>query len=884
MKFGGETSMLYRRNYDYLRRSGVRPARIVTTLLLSLSTAAVATASDAGIVAGEKNTGRQDARDKRHVSSPQKRPFPASTPSHASSSHPRDVEDHGGVEQVTATGSRENVASAFRVSTPTKSTVRVAVVSGAQLLQTGQTNVIAALQQTSPELNAPPGGGGGAYSTTPTQTVILRNLNADETLVLVNGVRRHISAIGNWGDGPAKGTQPADLSLIPLSAIDHIEIITEGATALYGQDAIGGAINIILKSGARNGGTVNLMNSGYYAGDGQAIEGYGDIERKIGNQGGGIDIAWQVLNQLPSHRDALNTANLYSLPQDAEMQQRVGQDVNRVEGVSKSLAEVFSFNGHLPITDRVESYLTGTLAHRSTDRVGFFRGPANNNTTRALYPNGYSPIEVFDELDFQVNGGLRGVLPQGLAWNTYASFGRERVNEDVENDENPTFGVDSQTNFHQGQIIASELIGGAKFSKKFAVSGLAKPAELNFGLEYRHDTYQIGQGDYQSWATGPVLVGQTGVQPSSGAAGYAGFEPQNAGNWSRDIFDGHVGLDLFLTQKWELTIGGRAVSYSDKGAAPTGSIGMRYNFSKRFALRGSVNTGYRAPTLGAVHYNATSTGPGQVTENLSSFDPVARLLGAGGVKGETSRSYDIGFDWSPLDSLHLSLDGYRIDINDRIESTTEFSGTQMNEFLYAQGISSSPTDRIFVNYMTNIGNTTTNGFTAKLSYQFPLAPRWGVLVGSVQANVADTEVTHYAATPAVLQQLGQTYYDSLSRNNLLRASPKNKESFALNWSKGRYNVYVQEQRYAGVEWINYSGDPSSTWTHIRPQVQTNIAFTARVGHGFTLTAGANNLFNKFPTRVKESTLSETQGTIKYPTTAPGGYEGGYYYARVGYVF
>ncbi|ACI52073.1 TonB-dependent receptor [Gluconacetobacter diazotrophicus PA1 5] len=789
----------------------------------------------------------------------------------------------GAGEEIVATGAADRISPAFRVATLTNSTVRVAVVTAAQLLQTGQTNVISALQMTSPEINAPPGGGGGAYSTTPTQTVILRNLNADETLVLVNGVRRHISALGNWGDGPAEGTEPADLSLIPLSAIDHVEIITEGATALYGQDALGGAVNIVLKSGARNGGTANLMNSGYYRGDGQAIEGYGDIERTIGHRGGGIDIAWQVLNQLPTHRDGLNTATLYG-PQDAALQQKVGQDVNRVEGLSKSLAEVFSFNGHVPVTDRVDAYLTGTLGHRTTDRVGFPRGPANNNNVRAIYPNGFAPIETFDELDFQVNGGLRGVLPLGVSWNTYSSFGREQVNEDVENDLNPTFGAQSQTNFHQGTIVASELIGGAKFSKEFRSAALPKPAVLDFGLEYRHDTYQLGQGDYQSWATGPVLIGQTGVQPSSGAVGYAGFEPVNAGNWSRDIFDGHVGLDIFVTKKWEWTIGGRAVSYSDLGAAPTGSIGTRYNFSRRFALRANVNTGYRAPTLGAVHYNATSTGPGEVTENLSDFDPTARLLGATGVKGESSRSYNIGFDWTPLDSLHLSLDGYRIDINDRIESTTEFSGPLMNQFLYSQGITSSPTDKIYVTYMTNIGNTTTNGFTGKISYQFPVDPSWGKLVGTVMANAADTEVTHYASTPAILGQLGQTYFDSLSRNNLLRASPKNKESFALDWSRGRYSVYVQEQRYAGVEWINYSGDPASTWTHIRPQVQTNVEFSARVGRGFTLTVGANNLFNKYPTHVKRSTVAETQGTIAYPMTAPGGYEGGYYYARVGYVF
>ncbi|MGS0646657.1 TonB-dependent receptor plug domain-containing protein [Komagataeibacter melomenusus] len=766
------------------------------------------------------------------------------------------------VERITTTKDVGDVSPAFRTSTPRHSTTRVAIVTGADLLKTGQTNVIAALQQSSPEINAPPGGGGGGYSTTPTQTVILRNLNADETLVLVNGVRRHASAIGNWNYGPAQGTEPADLSLIPLSAIDHVEIVTEGATALYGQDAIGGAINIVLKAGSRNGGTANIQNSGYYRGDGQGITAYGDLERQLGTKGGGMDLAWQVQNQLPTHRDGINPT--------------LG-DVNRIEGLSRSLAELFSFNAHMPISRSVEAYGTATLAHRSTDRIGFIRGATNINNVPSLHPNGFEPIETFDEMDFQVNGGLRGTMPAGVAWNTYASFGREQVNEGVYDDNNPTFGALSQTSFNQGKIVNAELIGGAKFSKRFSSRALPKPAVLDWGLEYRHDTYQIGAGDYQSWATGPDYTGSN----SPGATGYNGFQPSNAGNWSRDIFDGHVGLDIFVTRKWEWTIGGHVVNYSDTTTAPTGSIGTRYNFTKNFSIHANVNTGYRPPTLGAIHYDATSSGPGYTTVNLSQTNDVARLLGSHNPKGEYSRSYSIGLDWTPVRDLQLSVDGYRIDINDRIESTSAFSGTVMADYLSAHGVGDNIT---YASYMTNIGNTTTNGFTAKISYKFPIKPAYGVLIGSVQANAADTEMTHYASTPGILTTLGQTYFSKAAETELLRSSPKNKESFSLNWSKGRYSVFVQEQRYAGVAWLVYQSDPGAYWTHVRPQVITNLEASARVGHGFVITLGANNLFNKYPTRTNRQALKESSGVFAYPMTAPGGYEGGYYYARLGYTF
>ena len=174
------------------------------------------------------------------------------------------------------------------------STVNVQVVSAQEIVRTGQSNAMAALEQLMPSVSSPSFSGVGSNRFI--RTMQLRNLSADQTLVLVNGKRRHLTANFNANAGPNSGTEPADLSLIPLSAIDHIEVITEGASALYGQDAIAGAVNIVLKHNT-SGGSLNFVDSGYYAGDCVGVNGYGDYAIKLGNRGGYLDVAAQVSNQ-----------------------------------------------------------------------------------------------------------------------------------------------------------------------------------------------------------------------------------------------------------------------------------------------------------------------------------------------------------------------------------------------------------------------------------------------------------------------------------------------------------------------------------------------------------------------------------------------------------
>ncbi|GLQ83139.1 ligand-gated channel [Gluconobacter sphaericus NBRC 12467] len=784
-------------------------------------------------------------------------------------------------ESISVIGAQASAMSALSNMTPRHSTTNVEVVTAKQLLATGQTSVLAALAQTVPAVNSPPAGGIGSNNVA--RIMILRNLGPDETLILVNGKRRHVGANFNYNTGPATGSEPADISLIPLSAVDHVEIITEGATALYGQDAIGGAVNIVLKTGAHHG-SVTLQDSGYYAGDGVGIDGYGDYGVALGHNGGYMDFAAQVTHQQPTNRSGLNTTQKYfSLPngQRDPRESIIGNDVNRIQGLSRSMLETFSANGSVPLSNDVELYNTTTYSHRDVDAPGFFRTSNNDSNVRAIFPNGFSPHLTAEENDFQVNGGLRGKNLLGWSWDLYTTYGRDQLRFGAYDTISPTYGLDSQTKFYNGTDISSELTSGFKASRHYNLGFLPKPLGVEFGGEYRHDTFQMTQGDTQSWGNGgvPILDGpDKGQLASPGASAYAGTPPSAAGNHYRDIFDGHVNFDAWATKKWEWTAGGHAVNYSDTITAYTGSVGTRYNFSKRWAVRGNINSGYRPPSLGGLYYSTISSTPSYTTAYEASNSTVTRLLGGEGRKGEYSRSYSIGIDATPVDNFHLTANLYRIGINDRLESTSNFGGTAIENLLQEQGISGVR----FVQYYTNPVDTVTNGGDINATYLWHL-PQGHSLEFGVYVNIADTEISRYRKTPAILAAYGQSYYNQFSQNDLLRTSPKNRETLSLTWHKGRYTVSVQELRYGSVIFIVSPTQASSLWTHVRPQWNTNINLDVALTKKWHVSVGANNLFDKYPTQVNPAAAAPT-GSYRYATYSPSGFMGGYYYAKASFNF
>ncbi|GAA4478184.1 TonB-dependent receptor plug domain-containing protein [Gluconacetobacter asukensis] len=789
-------------------------------------------------------------------------------------------------EEVSVSAERIIGKSATSPSTPVHSTTQVTVVSGAQLTATGQSNVMQALAQLSPAINAPPMPGGGNNGFT--QSMQLRGLSADQTLILVNGHRRHIGANFNALVGPQWGTEPADIALIPISAIDHVEVITEGATALYGQDAMAGAVNIVLKSDT-HGGTVNFKNSGFYGGDGQALDGSANLNFALGRQGGYLDLSAQVLHQLPAFRngDYINPSRYpydtyYALP-DGSVDPRASRsrDVQRSNALSKRTVETVSENMGLPITRDIELYSTGTYGHRTVDVGQTYRSAADDLTVTALWPNGMAPYYVMAENDFEVDDGFKGHT-FGFAWDTYVNYGKDAQSYEMKDTDNASYGTASKTRFHTGSATASELSAGFKASRNFRLGFLPKPVSLEFGAEYRRDTFALGAGEYASYADGgvPILTGpDAGRVATPGAATHAGNPASVAGNYTRDVYDGHVNLDFFLTDKWEWTLGGRTVAYHNYPVVTTGAVGTRYNFTDRWAVRANINTGYRPPTLGQTYYYYSSPNASYSILSLPNNSAAARALGDQKLKGEYSRSFSIGVDATPLDDWHLTGNLYYIAINDRLASTPTLGGTFVAQTLAQYNLGNAT----YASYYANPVNTNTWGGDLATDYTLR-TPHYGNFRFAFSVNFSDNEIRSFNKTPAVLAANNIPYFNAYAVAELIHASPKNRENLSVRWTRGKWSVMVEEQRYGSSVFIVTPSLPTNLWTVQRPAFLTNLEVGYNILPYWHVAVGANNLFNKYPTRVQAAATASSFNMYKYAAFSPFGYFGGMYYVNTSINF
>ncbi|MBF0885835.1 TonB-dependent receptor domain-containing protein [Gluconobacter sphaericus] len=790
---------------------------------------------------------RRVANSSARVTAPPARPSPRRT-SIISRSDP---------EEMRVTGTASTGQSVMNPSTPVHGTTQVTVVSGSQLLATGQTNVMQALAQASASITSPPQSGVGNSGFI--QTMQLRGQSADDTLILVNGHRRHIGANFNANAGPNWGTEPTDISLIPISAIDHIEVITEGASALYGQDALAGAVNIVLKQ-RTHGGSINFQNSGFYAGDGQALNGYADWATALGKNGGYLDLAAQVTHQLPTNRSGLFVGQLY--PVGDSRNETASRDVQRGLGIPKSTLETISENMAIPLNENLSLYSTSTFSHRKAHVAETYRSAGNSLTNINLWPNGAQPYIGMDQYDFETDNGIKA-HKFGFAWDAYVNYGRDDQAYSTLDSNNISLGDASPRDFYDGKTITSQLSTGLRGSRFFHTSWLPKPIALRFGGEYRRDTFQMTGGEEASW---------TGL----GATDHAGNVPLAVTNRGRDIYDGNVNLDFYVTKKWEWSLGGRATSYSHLATVTTGSIGTRYNFNKHWAVRASINTGYRPPTLGQTYYFYNAPFANYAVDQLPNSSAAAKALGAGHIKGEYSRNYTIGIDASPLKDWNVTGNLYYIAINDRLASTTTLGGSGVADILAASGLNNVT----YASYYTNPVNTQTFGGDIDTNYTLH-TKRAGTFRFDFTFNYSDNEIRSRNKTPTVLANMGLSTFNTYAEEMLLHSAPKNRENLTVNWNYGKWNVMVQEQRYGSIIFL---ASPTAAPMEQRPAFLTNMSVSYKILPKWSVTVGANNLGNKYPTRVPKATAAPLFNEYKYAYYSPYGFNGGMYYIQTGLTF
>ncbi|WP_395945148.1 TonB-dependent receptor plug domain-containing protein [Brevundimonas sp.] len=753
------------------------------------------------------------------------------------------VDEATTVDEIVVTGTR--VANRSRLDT----LAPVDVITAQNLQNRGTTEFAAALAQTVPSLTFPrPSANDGSDSIRP---ATLRGLSPDQTLVLVNGTRRHASALVNTNGVVGRGSAAVDLNTIPTVALDRVEVLRDGASAQYGSDAIAGVVNLRLKE-ASSGGGANVTY-GQYLTTVETARGERDEQ-----DGGTVTAsAWQGFSLgddgfLTLSAEYLNRESTNRSDYDPRAAAN-GAITARFGDPDVEQWTVFA-NAGKGLGNGWEAYGWAGYQDRDSEGAAFPRLSDNINNVTAVYPNGFLPKVAVNSQDASLAGGLRGEI---AGWDADFSlvYGRNALDFRTEDTLNSTYGAASPTSFDSGSLIYDQLVLGADFSRQFEAGLAGGPLNLAWGLEQRWENYQIEAGQPESYNRGP-LGANTAL--TGGAQGFPGFQPSNEVDVDRDNFAAYADIELPITDK--LTVAGavRFEDYSDFGDTQTGKLSARYDFTPNFALRGSVSTGFRAPSLQQSYFTSTSSviqdGAVVETGTFPSVSPVGTALGGRPLKPETSTNYSLGAVVR-LGGFDLTVDAYKIDIDDQIVLSELIRDPAL---LTPLGVQAA---RFFLNGVS----TSTEGVDVVGRYRLP-TETVGDFDFTVAANFNDVSLD---------TGLSNTLFGRQRILTVEQGTPDTKVSAAADWRLQKWGATLRATYYGDV--LQPGSTPAndySTGDKTVVDLEGRYQLTDRVG----LALGVDNLFDEYPDATP-ATLN-SNGVLGYPYNSPFGFNGRFAYARV----
>lgn len=735
------------------------------------------------------------------------------------------------------------------------------VISAQELTErTGSSELGTALSKIIPSINFPrPTVVDGTELVRPVQ---LKGLSPDQVLVLVNGKRRHTGAFINLGGTIGRGSAPTDLNAIPVSAISRIEVLREGASARYGSDAIAGVVNIILKSDPKTG-EAGIRYGIYDKGDGEQKQSYVSGGTRLGDYGYAIFSGeWQ-------DNQAANRAGLDLRDPNATT---YGQRTFRF-GDPKSDEVKAAFNAGFDLSDTVELYGFSTYSHRNAETAGFYRLSNASNNVPALFPNGYLPLIRGQLDDFSAVAGLRGEAAD-WRYDVSANYGLNQydvntrtINVDLYKDTGAT-----PNSFHNGKLKNSQSVFNIDLSKEYDISAFASPLNIAFGAQYLNQQYQIKAGDPGSYY-------------KSGSSGLSGFRQADAGKWTRDSYAGYLDLETDITQKLSASSAYRYEKYDDFGDTNNASLSLRYKLLPQVAVRGSVSTGFRAPSLAQQYFTQTSSQlvNGQFVEagTFPSSSQVAQLLGAEDLKAEKSKNYSLGFVFTPTSNLYVTLDAYQIDIDDRISlsSNINASSPAVRDYLISKGITN--TNFSSVRFFNNASDTRTRGVDLVANYQWQNLP-YGELTTSLAYNFNRNEVTNVDKNPDILNALGVnlTRLDRREQYGLLAGStPEHKFSLANDYKIGNFGINTNITRYGSFKTFSNAGSASDQKFSAKWLLDLALSYQLKA---WKFTLGGDNITNVYPDKDVYDINKPTGGSLQYSQFSPFGFNGAFYYGKINY--
>jgi len=722
--------------------------------------------------------------------------------------------------------------------------------------------------------------------------VSLRGLGPDQVLVLVNGKRRHTTSLVNYQNTVGNGSVGTDLSTIPIAAVDRIEVLRDGASAQYGSDAIAGVINIILKQ--TTGVSASVTSGQTIKNDGQTVNVDLNYGTKLGKEGF-LNVTGLFNNREKTNRSQNNNLIIFDQSSldnyfsydftndpaasraydDAQISSKglTRNDFNFQIGDAKIRNYQFFLNSEFNLCSKVKGYLFGGTSYRQGVGFGFRRLPSELSTEAlAVYPNGFQPELQSKIVDHSFSAGLKYDINN---WNIDLSntLGFNQFNYDVEKSFNYALGSSSPTSFNAGYHNFLQNTINATANRKYDyLAGL----NIALGAEYRIEKYKIGAGDNAS-------------SEGSGSESFPGFGPNNVVNASRTNSAAYLQGDLDITKKLFLGAAVRLENYSDFGSTFNYKIDARWEFAKKLALRSAFSTGFRAPSLQQSYFNniATDVVDGVLLNSgiFRNNSDVAKAIGIQKLKQETSTNLSGGLTWNPINDLNISIDGYQINIDNRVILTGNLGndsyGDPVNEIRDFFKPYNAQTGRFF----TNAISTKTKGIDAVASYKWRLTK--GILDLSLAYNHSKTKIDRnadgsikYNEFPAFLTKFPDqkdVFFGPQEQSLIETNNPTDKAAFRINYSVNKWNIMLANTYFGEV---TRNGFPFGVAQKHSPKVVTDLTFGYDILPNLKLTVGANNIFNVYPDL--QAYGNSYFGVFKYAPVQMGT-TGAYYFGRLSFT-
>ena len=811
------------------------------------------------------------------------------------------------VEEVVAVGTRRDARSVGDSPAP------VDVISGSDIKNQGGVDMDYMIRTLVPSFNV------NTQPISDAATLIrpanLRGLPPDNMLVLVNGKRRHRGAVISFlGGGIADGAQGPDISAIPSIALKKVEVLRDGAAAQYGSDAIAGILNFVLNDSSE-GARLEIKNGEYSEGDGDTWR----IAANVGmpfTENGYANLSMEIQEVDPTARSA-QRGDAQSLI-DAGVpvwKHPFGNGEAQVWG-SPQVTDDYKFaaNVGLDLDDSKKFYMFANYAEKNVLGGFFFRNPNNRTGVyddgsdirliadagqaaggartcasnvdatagnlvgaaldaylnddncfvfNELFPGGFTPSFGGDVTDWSIASGVSGTFESGTEYDISVHVGENRSDFFIMNTVNPSLGPQSPTEFNPGSYIQLEKNFNADFVRSIPMDSF--DLSFAYGFEWREEQFEIVNGDVASFTTGPYFNQGFGI----GSNGFAGFTPDIAGVWDQQNYAVYLDFEGDVTEKLVLGFATRFEDFDTFGTTTNTKFSALYRATDNVKLRTTVSTGFRAPTPGQSNVSNVTTasisGTGELVQQgtLSPTNPIAATAGGKALQPEESDNFSFGVVWDVTDALNVTIDAYEIELTDRIALTGNFSLTDAQRAALVAAKVPGASDMQTFRFFTNDFDTTTDGIDVVATYSTEIGD--GVTDFTFVYNETETEVDSSSLLSA-------------SRIAALEALlPENRWNLSAVHNVGDWTIlarymYVGESEY--YYGLNDLGNPDITT--LDDQTQLDLEFTRDMGN-YQFTIGAENITDEYP---EEDTGVTCCGAI-YPEFAPLGFNGAFYYIRLG---